>query len=261
MGVDMRMNLSLGFNVFVTSVLFLLFFHIIFIGLWYIGLVSRVAGRRPAILTILQNCAVLSVACCVFYSHCGNRAILRDRQLVRRNSWFNFWKKDERNTWLSKFLRMNELKDQVCSSWFAPVGSASDYPLLSKWVIYGELACNGACAGSSDEISPLYSLWATFIGLYIANYVVERSTGWALTHPLSVEERQKSKKKQMKPDFLDMVPWYSGYMLSLCICLSSLLFPFPSILVRRGSCADFADVYIAEHQLIYSRLSLTSWYQ
>lgn len=184
------MSLSLGFNVFVTSVLFLLFFHIVFIGLWYIGLVSRVAGRRPAILTILQNCAVspkiifltvnvssffsyllcsreetwnvhatnykvwmsfhasflffmqvLSVACCIFYSHCGNRAILRERQLDRRNSlsWFNFWKKDERNTWLSKFLRMNELKDEVCSYWFAPVGSASDYPLLSKWVIYGEV--------------------------------------------------------------------------------------------------------------------------
>ncbi|XP_062019886.1 uncharacterized protein LOC133736424 isoform X1 [Rosa rugosa] len=217
MGVDIRMSLSLGFNVFVTSVLFLLFFHIVFIGLWYIGLVSRVAGRRPAILTILQNCAVLSVACCIFYSHCGNRAILRERQLDRRNSlsWFNFWKKDERNTWLSKFLRMNELKDEVCSYWFAPVGSASDYPLLSKWVIYGEvqveqLACNGSCAGSSDGISPLYSLWATFIGLYIANYVVERSTGWALTHPLSVEEHEKSKNKQMKPDFLDMVPWYSG---------------------------------------------------
>lgn len=58
MGVDMRMNLSLGFNVYVTSVLFLLFFHIIFLGLWYVGLVSRVAGKRPAILTILQNCAV-----------------------------------------------------------------------------------------------------------------------------------------------------------------------------------------------------------
>lgn len=100
---------------------------------------------------------------------------------------------------------MNELKDQVCSSWFAPVGSASDYPLLSKWVIYGEvlleaipspimsvilmfsvtncyflfsqLACSGSCPGSSDEISPIYSLWATFIGLYIANYVVERSSG------------------------------------------------------------------------------------
>ncbi|ONI33679.1 hypothetical protein PRUPE_1G440500 [Prunus persica] len=208
MGVDMRMNLSLGFNVYVTSVLFLLFFHIIFLGLWYVGLVSRVAGKRPAILTILQNCAVLSVACCVFYSHCGNRAILRDRPLERKNSWFSFWKNDDRNTWLSKFLRMNELKDQVCSSWFAPVGSASDYPLLSKWVIYGELACNGSCAGSSDEISPLYSLWATFIGLYIANYVVERSTGWALTHP--VEGYEKSKEKQMKPDFLDMVPWYSG---------------------------------------------------
>lgn len=212
MGVDMRMNLSLFLTISVSSILFLLVFHIIFIGLWYIGLVSRVAGRRPAILTILQNCAVLSVACCVFYSHCGNLANLRDRRSQRRySSWFSFWKKEERSTWLSKFLRMNELKDQVCSSWFAPVGSASDYPLLSKWVIYGELGCNGSgCAGSSDEISPLYSLWATFIGLYIANYVVERSTGWALTHPLSVEEYEKSKKKQMKPDFLDMVPWYSG---------------------------------------------------
>ncbi|EXB75607.1 hypothetical protein L484_026083 [Morus notabilis] len=154
---------------------------------------------------------VLSIACCVFYSHCGNRAILRERPLDRRNShWFSFWKKEERNTWLAKFIRMSELKDQVCSSWFAPVGSASDYPLLSKWVIYGELACNGSCTGSSDEISPIYSLWATFIGLYIANYVVERSTGWALTHPLSVQEYEKLKKKQMKPDFLDMVPWYSG---------------------------------------------------
>lgn len=212
MGVDMRMNLSLFLTISVSSILFLLVFHIIFIGLWYIGLVSRVAGRRPAILTILQNCAVLSVACCVFYSHCGNLANLRDRPSQRKySSWFSFWKKEERSTWLSKFLRMNELKDQVCSSWFAPVGSASDYPLLSKWVIYGELGCNGSgCAGSSDEISPLYSLWATFIGLYIANYVVERSTGWALTHPLSVEGYEKSKKKQMKPDFLDMVPWYSG---------------------------------------------------
>ncbi|KAK7829106.1 hypothetical protein CFP56_029585 [Quercus suber] len=320
MGVDMRMNLSMFLTIFISSILFLIVFHIIFYGLWYIGLVSRVAGKRPEISTILQNCAVscddafaplwykpehvavnkpevpcgvselkqydgpqcfvipgnhdwfdglntfiryichkswlggwfmpqkksyfalqlpkrwwvfgldlallgdidvyqfkffsevvknkvLSIACCVFYSHCGNRAILRERPLERKNSnWFAFWKKQERNTWLAKFLRMNELKDQVCSSWFAPVGSASDYPLLSKWVIYGELACNGSCVGSSDGISPIYSLWATFIGLYIANYVVERSTGWALTHPVSVKEYEKFKKKQMKPDFLDMVP-------------------------------------------------------
>ncbi|KAJ7958130.1 Calcineurin-like metallo-phosphoesterase superfamily protein [Quillaja saponaria] len=208
MGVDMRMNLSLFLTIYVSSILFLLVFHIIFLGLWYIGLVSRVAGRRPEILTILQNCAVLSMACCVFYSHCGNRAMLRERPIERRNSnWFSFWKKEERNTWLAKFLRMSELKDEVCSSWFAPVGSASDYPLLSKWVIYGE---GETYPGSSDEISPIYSLWATFIGLYIANYVVERSTGWALTHPLSVKEYEKLKKKQMKPEFLDMVPWYSG---------------------------------------------------
>uniref|UniRef100_A0A2C9VYG1 Calcineurin-like phosphoesterase domain-containing protein n=1 Tax=Manihot esculenta TaxID=3983 RepID=A0A2C9VYG1_MANES len=212
MGVDLRMNLSLFLTIYVSSILFLLVFHIIFLGLWYVGLVSRVAGKRPEILTIFQNCAVLSVACCVFYSHCGNRAILRNKPFARRNSgWFSFWKKEERSTWLANLIRMNELKDQFCSSWFAPVGSASDYPLLSKWVIYGELGCNGSgCAGSSDEISPIYSLWATFIGLYIANYVVERSTGWALSHPLSVQEYEKLKKKQMKPDFLDMVPWYSG---------------------------------------------------
>jgi hypothetical protein len=101
------------------------------------------------------------------------------------------------------------LKDEICSSWFAPVGSASDYPLLAKWVIYGELVCSGSCAGPSDEISPLYSLWATFVGLYIANFVVERSTGWTLTHPSTDLEDEKL-KRDMKPDFLDMVPWYSG---------------------------------------------------
>jgi len=42
---------------------------------------------------------------------------------------------------------------------------------------YLQIACNGSCPDSADEISPIYSLWATFIGLYIANYVVERSTG------------------------------------------------------------------------------------
>lgn len=43
---------------------------------------------------------------------------------------------------------------------------------------------------------------------------------WALTHPVSVKEHEKLKKKQMKPDFLDMVPWYSGYL----IAMFSLLF-------------------------------------
>ncbi|KAK8978763.1 hypothetical protein V6N11_029131 [Hibiscus sabdariffa] len=69
---------------------------------------------------------------------------------------------------------MNELKDWVCSSWFAPVGSSSVYPLLSKWVMYGEITGSSSCLGPSDEISHVYSLWATFIGLYIVGYVVER---------------------------------------------------------------------------------------
>ncbi|CAN1273915.1 hypothetical protein LINPERPRIM_LOCUS15229 [Linum perenne] len=212
MGVDMRMNLSLFMTIYVSSIVFLLVFHVVFLGLWYIGLVSRVAAKQPELFTIFQNCAVLSVACCVFYSHCGNQATMIDKSLHESpSSWFPFRKKGEINIWLAKFIRMNELKDQVCSSWFAPVGSASDYPLLSKWVIYGEIGCTGnECAATSDGISPIYSLWATFIGLYIANYVVERSTGWALTHPLSVKEYENLKKRQMKPDFLDMVPWYSG---------------------------------------------------
>lgn len=76
----------------------------------------------------------------MFYSHCGNLAVAREKTFGRRNSsWFSFWNKEERSTWLTKLVGMTELKDQVCKSWFAPVGSASDYPFLSKWVIYGEV--------------------------------------------------------------------------------------------------------------------------
>uniref|UniRef100_A0ACD5U914 Uncharacterized protein n=2 Tax=Avena sativa TaxID=4498 RepID=A0ACD5U914_AVESA len=211
MGVDMRMNLSLFLTIYFSSVLFIIAFHIIFIGLWYVGLVARMAGTRPGIWTIVQNCTVISIACCVFYSHCGNLAVHKSESFGKSSdpSLLAFLKSENGTAWISNFLFMNELKDQICTSWFAPVGSASDYPLLSKWVIYGELVCSGSCAGPSDEISPLYSLWATFIGLYIANFVVERSTGWALTHSSSVSEEEKL-KKHMKPDFLDMVPWYSG---------------------------------------------------
>ena len=158
------MNLSLFLTIYISSIVFLVVFHIIFLALWYVGLVSRVAGRRPEILTVLQNCAVssqincsfylklkiyclsslqvLSMACCIFYSHCGNRAILRQKPPRRQySSLFSFWKREHRHsTWIAQLIRMNKLKDQVCSSWFAPVGSANDYPLLSKWFIYGEVS-------------------------------------------------------------------------------------------------------------------------
>jgi len=211
MGLDLRMNLSLFLTIYISSLVFLIVFHVIFLALWYLGLVSRMAEKKPEMLTIIQNCAVISIACCVFYSHCGNRTLSRDKSVDRRTaSWvaFSLWRKqNEDNTLISKLLRMHKFKDQICSSWFAPVGSASDYPLLSKWAIYGELASNGS--EHSNIISPVYSLWATFIGLYMANYVVERSTGWALTHPLTISEYENL-KKLLKPDFEDMVPWYSG---------------------------------------------------
>lgn len=38
---------------------------------------------------------------------------------------------------------------------------------------------------------------------------------WALSHPMSLKQFEKLKKKQMKPEFLDMVPWYSGYAIFL----------------------------------------------
>lgn len=86
---------------------------------------------------------VISIACCVFYSHCGNRTITRDKSIDRRTaSWiaFSLWTKHDDNTLISRLLRMHKFKEQICSSWFAPVGSASDYPLLSKWAIYGEVS-------------------------------------------------------------------------------------------------------------------------
>lgn len=34
---------------------------------------------------------------------------------------------------------MQHMKSQVCWTWLAPVGSAKDYPVFSKWVVYGEV--------------------------------------------------------------------------------------------------------------------------
>lgn len=58
MGLDLRMNLSLFLTIYISSLLFLMVFHVIFLGLWYLGLVSRMAEKKPEMLTILQNCAV-----------------------------------------------------------------------------------------------------------------------------------------------------------------------------------------------------------
>nr|CAB3455438.1 unnamed protein product [Digitaria exilis] len=99
----------------------------------------------------------------------------------------------------------------VLTSTPLPAASTRDPPGILRFASLppSSLVCSGSCAGPSDEISPLYSLWATFVGLYIANFVVERSTGWALTHPSTDEEDEKL-KRHMKPDFLDMVPWTSA---------------------------------------------------
>lgn len=206
MGVDMRMNLSLFLTLFLASVLVLALFHIAFLALWYLGFAARLAGKRPEILTILQNSAVLSIACCAFYSHCGNQAPDQPGIFQRQRSVF-----DDLPKWFAGLKNVHLAKEQMCTEWLAPVGTAADYPVFSKWALYGERVCNDACVGGpTDIISPVYSLWATFIGLYVANYVVERSTGWALTHPPPEPKNGPQKITVTAPDFLDMVPWYSG---------------------------------------------------
>ena len=62
MGLDLRMNLSLFLTIYISSLVFLIVFHVIFLGLWYLGLVSRMAEKKPEMLTIIQNCAVSFLA-------------------------------------------------------------------------------------------------------------------------------------------------------------------------------------------------------
>ncbi|XP_037408221.1 uncharacterized protein LOC119270319 isoform X2 [Triticum dicoccoides] len=225
MGLDLMMNHSLLLAIYVSSLVFFIIFRVIFLGLWYLGLVSRIAEKQQVMLTIIQNCAVISTACCVFYSHCGSRTLSRDKSIDRRTAnWvaFSLWRKqNEDNTLISKLLRMHKFNDQICPSWFAPVRSASDYPpsvraCISLLFIYCsifilvcllQLASNGS--EHSNIISPVYSFWAIFIGLCMANYVVEWSTGWALTHPLPISEYENL-KKLLKPDFEDTVRQYSA---------------------------------------------------
>ncbi|KAF3948021.1 hypothetical protein CMV_025929 [Castanea mollissima] len=177
--MSMRMNLSLFLTTFASSIMFLLAFHYIYNCLQYI--ISCEARKWPDIWAILQFSAAVSIACCVFLSHCRERP-----------------------------LEQGYLKDKVCSSWLAPVESASEYYyqlfcMLDNYgrihYFYCKLPSSESPESSSDKISLVYSSWATFIGLYIANYVAERSLG-------PVEKYKKN--KQTKPDFFDMVPWYSG---------------------------------------------------
>lgn len=62
------------------------------------------------------------------------------------------------------------------------------------------------------DITFSYYIVSIFSHYFNICFYVLKINSWALTHPLSVKEYEKVKKKQMKPDFLDMVPWYSGYV-------------------------------------------------
>lgn len=129
--------------------------------------------------------------------HCGTRENVT-RGLQTLFAWVN---------WRIKFARLGSLLlGLLMIIHFCPNGSFMEkYDFCCYYVMYllfhivndlmmlrllclsnfvFQLTCGGSCAESPDEISPIYSLWATFIGLYIANYVVERSTGWAFTHAL-----------------------------------------------------------------------------
>lgn len=80
---------------------------------------------------------MLSVACCVFYSHCGNHAQNESQFGQNDAGLFTLWETGERSELLAKFLKMYELNGEECG-WFAPV-STRDYPIHSKWLIYAEV--------------------------------------------------------------------------------------------------------------------------
>jgi hypothetical protein len=71
---------------------------------------------------------------------------------------------------------------------------------------------------------------------------------WALTHPLTISEYEKL-KKQLKPDFEDMVPWYSGYDISQYVSSYTTL-DMEKVTYKLTICS-------AGHQLIYLKLSST----
>ncbi|VAI21260.1 unnamed protein product [Triticum turgidum subsp. durum] len=179
MGLDLRMNLSLFLAVYISS---LIIFHVTFLGLWYLDLVSRMAEKKPEMLTIIKNCAVVSIACCVFYNHCGNRTLSRDKSIDHRTA-FSLWiKQNEYNTLISKLWRMHKFKDHICSPWFAPVGFASDYPLLSKWAIYGELPMDPN-APTSFHLSTLCGIHSLVFTWPIMSWSGQLGMPTVCTHP------------------------------------------------------------------------------
>lgn len=106
---------------------------------------TKMAGGGPVRWTLMEWLLwlqVLSIACCVFYSHCGNQVPQHNPTL-----WSPYPLSQESIKWAAGASKspspegwnMQHVKSQVCWKWLAPVGSAKDYPVFSKWVVYGEV--------------------------------------------------------------------------------------------------------------------------
>lgn len=80
---------------------------------------------------------MLSVACCVFYSHCGNQASQRSISFGRQWSRTNIFEDLPKS--FAALQNVHQMKEAVCHEWLGPVGSAADYPVFSKWALYGEV--------------------------------------------------------------------------------------------------------------------------
>ncbi|ONM06241.1 Calcineurin-like metallo-phosphoesterase superfamily protein, partial [Zea mays] len=87
--------------------MFLIVFHVTFIGVAYLGFVSTMAEKKTEMINIIQNCAVNHIACCVVYSQCGNRTVSSDKYTDRRTaSWIvlSVWTRNDDNTLISRLL-------------------------------------------------------------------------------------------------------------------------------------------------------------
>lgn len=74
---------------------------------------------------------------------------------------------------------------------------------------------------------------------------------WALTHPLTISEYEKL-KKQLKPDFEEMVPWYSGYVISQCISSCTELDKENYLQVGNLFCRTSTDLFKTVFDLMIS---------
>lgn len=215
LGLKSNISLSLYLIVFFATAVFLLLLHVCYTAAALLarrhcrlawnpvlkghklrGVFKHFVDDLWAIFTVST---LVAAACCVFYEHCGN--VGAEAKVIADPSV------------------LGSLKAGICEYWLAArlMENHSSYAWL---VVYGEFEEDTDPLQQSKEaqtrfISPVYTLWLTFISLYMTNFLVEHTRSWERTtkiQRLAAGPKMSRSMRQLprKPSFLPMVPWYSG---------------------------------------------------